>query len=179
MVYIQRDIFLAMNTIRALRRVRGLTQSRLAAAAGTSQPTVAAYEAGRKSPTLSTLRRLAESVGLEMRIDFHPAMTREERRSLAIHRAIAEVLRANPPGMLALARENLERMRSRAHESSGPLREWGVLLERPLAALLPVLTDPSPWARELRHVTPFAGLLSARERAAVIRGFADMERSRG
>jgi transcriptional regulator with XRE-family HTH domain len=168
-----------MNTIRALRRVRGLTQSRLAAAAGTSQPTVAAYEAGRKSPTLRTLRRLAESVGLEIRIDFHPAMTREERRSLAIHRAIANVLRANPLRVLALAHENLERMRSRAHESSGLLREWGVLLERPLEALLPVLTDPSPWARELRHVTPFAGLLGARERAAVIRGFVDVERSRG
>ncbi|MEE2897521.1 MAG: helix-turn-helix transcriptional regulator [Gemmatimonadota bacterium] len=70
------------NTIRAVRRVRGLTQSWLAAASGTSQPTVAAYEAGRKSPTLSTLRRLAESVGLEVRIDFHPAMTREESRSL-------------------------------------------------------------------------------------------------
>jgi hypothetical protein len=48
-----------------------------------------------------------------------------------------------------------------------------------LEALLPVLTDPSPWARELRHVTPFAGLLGARERAAVIRGFVDVERSRG
>ncbi|MCZ6793951.1 MAG: helix-turn-helix transcriptional regulator [Planctomycetota bacterium] len=47
-----------------LRRTAGVTQSALAEAAGTSQPTVAAYEKGRKSPTLSTVRRLAESVGL-------------------------------------------------------------------------------------------------------------------
>lgn len=39
-------------------------------------------------------------------------------------------------------------------------------------ALLAILTDPSPWARELRHMTPFAGILSARERADVLRQFA-------
>jgi hypothetical protein len=47
-----------------------------------------------------------------------------------------------------------------------------VILDRPLPALLAILTDPSPWARELRHMTPFAGILSARERADVPRQFA-------
>jgi hypothetical protein len=64
-------------------------------------------------------------------------------------------------------------MMARQEEPSLPLREWGVLLERPLEALLPLLTDPDPWARELRHVTPFAGVLTAAERAEVYRGFAD------
>jgi hypothetical protein len=41
--------------------------------------------------------------------------------------------------------------------------------------LLPLLTDPDPWARELRHVTPFAGVLSAAERAEVYRAFANDE----
>ena len=59
------------------------------------------------------------------------------------------------------------------------LREWKALLERPVDALLPVLTDASEWARELRHVTPFGGVLSARERAAVFRDFAQhAERAR-
>ena len=49
-------------------------------------------------------------------------------------------------------------------------------LDRPLSALLPVLTDPGEWARELRHVTPFSDVLSAAERSAVYRAFADAER---
>ena len=50
-----------------------------------------------------------------------------------------------------------------------------MLLDRPLPALLQVLLDPSPWARELRHTTPFAGVLSARERAEVLRAFTRSE----
>ena len=44
------------------------------------------------------------------------------------------------------------------------LDEWRCLLRRPLGALLPMRTDPTPWAREVRHVTPFTGILSAAER---------------
>jgi hypothetical protein len=39
-----------------------------------------------------------------------------------------------------------------------------------------VLTDPVPWTRELRHVTPFTGILSAADRAQVYRAFAQRER---
>jgi len=51
-----------------------------------------------------------------------------------------------------------------------------VILQRPVTAMLEVLTDPAPWARELRHVTPFAGVLTAAERAAVYRRFQQTER---
>lgn len=165
-----------MNPIRLLRRIAGLTQEGLAAAAGTSQPTVAAYEKGAKSPTLETLGRLAASAGLEATVEYHPPMTREERRSLALHREIAARVRADPEGLLARARRNLERMSEGPAGSSQLLKEWQVILDRPLPALLGVLTDPDPWARELRHVTPFAGVLSAAERTAVYRGFRDAER---
>ena len=67
-------------------------------------------------------------------------------------------------------------MRARPRQATQLLREWDVILDRPLAALLPVLTDPGEWSRELRHVTPFAGVLSAAERAAVYRAFAAAER---
>ena len=56
------------------------------------------------------------------------------------------------------------------------LDEWRCLLRRPLDALLPVLTDPVPWARELRHVTPVTGILSAAERAQAYRAFAQRAR---
>ncbi len=160
-----------MNTVRSLRSTAGMTQAQLAKAAGTSQPTVAAYEAGRKSPTLSTLERLARAAGLEALVVYHPPMTREEGRSLALHHVIADRLEADPEGVTAVARDKLKTMRVIA-PTSQPLREWVVLLDRPVSALIPVLRDPSPWGRELRHVTPFAGVLSVRERAEVMRTFA-------
>jgi hypothetical protein len=76
--------------------------------------------------------------------------------------------------VLAQARRALARMMA-SGSSSQLLREWSVLLDRPLEALLPVLGDPGPWARELRQVTPFAGVLSAAQRAEVYRAFAERE----
>lgn len=165
---------MTVNWIRTLRERTALTQAALADAGGTSQPTVAAYEAGRKSPTVNTVQRLARALGLDAVVTYHPSLTREERRSLDLHRAIAARLRADPERVLAQARCNLARMIART--SSQSLREWDVILDRPVQALLPLLTDPDPWARELRHVTPFAGVLSASERAEVYRAFADDER---
>lgn len=160
-----------MNWIRTLREQAALTQTELAQAGGTSQPTIAAYEGDRKSPTIGTVRRLAGAVGLDAGVAYYPALTREDRRSLELHRAIAVHLRTDPEGVLARARRTLEHMVERTGGSSQALREWSVLLDRPLEALLPLLTDPSPWARELRHATPFAGVLSAEQRADVYREF--------
>ncbi len=149
----------------------GLTQLALARAGGTSQPAIAAYESGRKSPTIDTVTRLAHAAGLEATTEFHPRLTREERRSLELHRAIARRMRADPASVLARARRNLARMVAATDGRSQPLREWAVLLDRPVEMLLPVLTDPDPWARELRHVTPFGGVLTAAERTAVYARF--------
>ncbi|CAN5651918.1 hypothetical protein BH23GEM3_BH23GEM3_26500 [soil metagenome] len=165
-----------MNPILMLRERSGLTQAELAYAAGTSQPTIAAYEAGRKSPTLRTVERLAAAAGLEAAVEFQAPLTREDRRSLELHRAVARRLAEDPEGVLAQARRTLTRMRAAAPGASKLLREWDVLLSRPIEALLPVLRDRSEWARELRHVTPFAGVLSAAERTEVYRSFARSER---
>jgi transcriptional regulator with XRE-family HTH domain len=160
-----------MNTIRLLRDLGDLTQAELAEAAGTSQPTIAAYEAGRKSPTLRTLRRLAEAAGLEATIGFHRPMTREERRSLHLHRAIARRLERSPERVMARALGTLSLMREKHPEAEQLFREWEVILSRPVSELARALTDPSPWSRELRQVTPFAGVLTAEERTKVYRSF--------
>lgn len=164
-----------MNAIRLLRDLSDLTQAELAEAAGTSQPTIAAYEAGRKSPTLRTLRRLAEAAGLEAVVAFHRPMTREERRSLHLHRAIAGRLEKDPEGVLARARNTLSLMRHHHPEAEQLFREWEALLDRPVSELAPALTDTSPWWRELRQVTPFAGVLTAEERMEVYRSFREEE----
>lgn len=160
-----------MEPVRALRELAGMTQVGLAAAAGTSQPTVAQYEAGQKSPTLDTVRRLAAGVGLEAAVVYVTPLTREDRRSLALHHAIARRLARDPGAVLAQARWNLARMRARPGHAAALLREWDVILDRPVPAVIAQLTDPGEWARELRHVTPFAGVLGADERAAVYAAF--------
>lgn len=166
-----------MNPIRQLREALGVTQQQLANAAGTSQSAVAAYEGGRKSPTWRTVERLAQAVGCHMELRVLPPLTREDRRSIALHAAIAVRLREDPPTVLAHARASLARMRA-LHPGAQPLLdEWRLLLRRPVDALTPVLLDPSPWSRELRQVTPFTGILSARERAQVYREFAHAEQS--
>ncbi len=100
-----------MNVVRDLRERRGLTQNQLAELAHTSQPTIAAYESGSKSPNLRTLERLARSVGVEAVVDFVPPLTREDRRSLALHRAIARRLEEDPEPILRRARRTLARMK--------------------------------------------------------------------
>lgn len=57
-----------MNTsvIRAARKRAGLTQGELARRAGTSRPTVSAYEAGTKSPSLATAQRLLAALGAHL-----------------------------------------------------------------------------------------------------------------
>lgn len=165
-----------MEPVRALRERVALTQQSLARAGGTSQPTIAAYEAGRKSPTVHTLQRLAGAVGLRAVVEYTTPLTREDRRSLELHRGIARRLADDPAAVIAQARRNLARMRARHRHATQLLREWEIVLERPLPALVEMLTDAGEWARELRHVTPFAGVLSAAERAAAYQSLSRDER---
>jgi transcriptional regulator with XRE-family HTH domain len=61
----------------------GLTQQQLASRAGTSRPTLSAYEHGHKSPTLATVERLLNGAGFELnaepKVRFHE-ITRGDRR---------------------------------------------------------------------------------------------------
>lgn len=162
----------------AARLEAGLSQRELAARAGTSGATVAAYERGSKEPRLSTLRRLVQAAGMRLEVSYLPdthdpavGLTREEARSLALHRAIAARLAADPTAVLAKARQNLAVMR-RANDD-GTAREWfnkwDRLLAGPLASVIEVLVSHEQHARELRQVTPFAGVLTDEQRRAIYR----------
>jgi transcriptional regulator with XRE-family HTH domain len=62
-----------------LERVRGsagLTQEELARRAGTSRPTLSAYEHGRKSPTVAVFARLLSEAGWELAAEPHVSFTR-------------------------------------------------------------------------------------------------------
>lgn len=49
-----------------------LTQRELANRLGVSQPTVAAYESGRREPTLPTLMRIIAAAGLDLELGLTP-----------------------------------------------------------------------------------------------------------
>jgi transcriptional regulator with XRE-family HTH domain len=64
--YIRLDILRGMDFAAAIvtaRREAGLTQAELAARSATSQPTLSAYEQGRKTPGAATLARLLAACG--------------------------------------------------------------------------------------------------------------------
>ena len=54
-----------MATIRELRMRKFLTQAELAEKVGVSESTIAGWEAGRKSPRLRNIRKLAEALRVE------------------------------------------------------------------------------------------------------------------
>jgi transcriptional regulator with XRE-family HTH domain len=164
-----------MNVVLNLRRTAGLTQTELARAAGTSQPTIAAYESGRKSPTLNTLSRIARAAGLEAVVIFPPAMTREDRRSLALHRAIADHVETDPVGTVDHARRNLTVMRDRNPRAIDLLAEWDDILSLPVGEIVNAMLDTGQRARDLRKVTPFAGVLDTEERTRTYQRFAREE----
>jgi transcriptional regulator with XRE-family HTH domain len=166
-----------VNPIHQLRRLVGLTQAELARRGHTSQPTIAAYEAGRKSPSLRTLERLAMSVERELHVMFLPPMTREDRRSLELHRAIADKLAADPALVVRKARRNVARMLQANPDASALLSAWRRALLLPTSDLIDLLQDPRPHARELRHVSPFSGVLSPGERWDVYRRFGQSEQA--
>lgn len=157
--------------VRRIREAAQMTQAELAELGGTSQPTIAAYESGAKVPSLRTLRRLARVADLELDIALTTPLTREERRSLALHEAIARRLKDDPEAVVAKALSNVDTMRTLHPGAYDVLDEWVRLLDGPTEVLAETLTSRRPRARELRHVTPFAGVLTAAERATVYRRF--------
>ena len=160
-----------MNPVQTIRIVAGWTQSRLAQTAGTSQPTVAAYETGAKSPTWRTVKRLAESAELACYPSVGQPMTRDQARSLALHQAIVEAMMADPEAVLDAGRGNLVRMRRSNPAARELLDEWGRILRQPVQQIAARTLDPGERGRDLRQVTPFAGVLDPRRRADVYRSF--------
>jgi hypothetical protein len=99
-----------------------------------------------------------------------PALTHAERRTLALHKAVAAKLRADPPMVLQKANANLSQMRqsdSLSH-STPYLDRWEELLRGPADQLLAVMVSTDQDARDLRQASPFAGILDDAERLTII-----------
>ena len=98
-------------------------------------------------------------------------LTRDQLRSLWLSHAVAGHLVRDPERVLALARRNLDKALASSARGSAKvwLGEWSQLLDGPIEGVLEALTSHSPRARELRQNSPFAGVLTERERQDVLR----------
>ncbi|MBV8162606.1 MAG: helix-turn-helix domain-containing protein [Acidimicrobiia bacterium] len=99
-----------------------------------------------------------------------PTLTRKERISLAIHCFVAAELLKHEARTRAHALRNLETMRQANRDGAATeyLDEWERLLNGPTEHILETLTSLSHRARDLRNVTPFAGVISDARRRGLI-----------
>ena len=88
---------------------------------------------------------------------------RLERRSLALHLAVAAKLRQRPE-LLVIALDNLERWSKTGGRSQPYLDTWQTILAQPLEAVLTAIAEDTPRMTELRQSSPFAGALEPKER---------------
>ena len=75
--------FALAEQVRKIREDKGLSQVELAKAMGTTQSAIARLEAGGTSPTLPTLRKLANALGVELVLGFkkQPRASATKRRA--------------------------------------------------------------------------------------------------
>lgn len=88
-----------------------------------------------------------------------------DHRSLAIHSLVAERIRADPR-VLDVPRTRVAEWQRTCTMNPKYPQAWSELLNGPVERLLEMLVDPSEAATELRHVSPFAGIvdMATRER---------------
>lgn len=123
--------------------------------------------------TVGTHRRVRRA-DLEQLRSRTQRLTRDQERSLWLGYAIAGRLVSDPDGVLDQARTNLVLLRERHPRGQAArwLDEWDRLLSGSTGPVLEALTSRSLKARELRQNSPFAGVLSDKERHRVLAAFA-------
>jgi transcriptional regulator with XRE-family HTH domain len=72
----------AATTLRAARRRARLSLRELADRAGTSHSTLAAYEAGRKVPTVDTFERILRAAGFVSAVELTPTVAADRGSEL-------------------------------------------------------------------------------------------------
>ena len=101
-------------------------------------------------------------------------LTRDQERSLWLHRAVLAELVEDPEGVLARVSGNLQRLRAQHPSRSMTdrwLGLWQEVLDAGVDAVADVLTSQGPAALELRQNSPFAGVISEQVRSRVLASF--------
>ena len=127
------------------------------------------YRKRKRNAGLKSIRRWEPADGQGVRrYSDHRIL---DARSLAMHCRIALKI-SRDPNLLNKAKENLKRW---CAKSKGPkpryLQEWEEILDRPWPAIAELITSMSEEATRLRASSPFAGVLSEKEREEVYAAF--------
>ncbi len=94
-----------------------------------------------------------------------------EARSLAMHCLAAQKIERDP-ALLDKVRATLENWRARyGDDMPRALDEWDRILREPWPTIAALITDAGERSTRLRQSTPFAGVLTARERERVYAAF--------
>lgn len=94
-----------------------------------------------------------------------------DERSLALHRLVAERVMRDP-ALLEKARKTVVRWRGTVSIASQPyLEEWERLIDQGVEACLVMAVEDSQKAAALRQSSPFAGVLTNRERFAFLKSW--------
>ena len=103
-----------------------------------------------------------------------PMLTRDQERSLWLHRAVVAALMADPEAVMAKGRANLDQWQT-AHRSTGMTARWMQLwrekLDEGVDAVAEALSSDSRSAVELRQNSPFAGVVQPEVRLQVLKSF--------
>ena len=59
------------NSIRRVRTEQGLTQKELGEKMGVGEPTVNKYESGNQNLTVETIKKVADALGMQLKITFY------------------------------------------------------------------------------------------------------------
>lgn len=62
-----------MQTFINAHRISGITQQQLSEKTGISKSTITRIENGNAHPSIQTLKRLAEGMGMKLKLEFQPA----------------------------------------------------------------------------------------------------------
>jgi hypothetical protein len=96
-----------------------------------------------------------------------------DRRTLALHRAVAAKIRLEP-ALMQVALNNIARWEARGFSRAQPyLNEWKRIIGQGADFALRSMVDPGEQATALRQSSPFAGVLTPAERTAILREWRD------
>lgn len=94
-----------------------------------------------------------------------------DARSLALHCKIVQKINKDH-SLLQIPHQNLKRWRKNSQEQiPGYINEWENILEQPWTNVAAFITNFSEKARRLRQSSPFAGVLSPKERKLIYEAF--------
>ena len=128
-----------------------------------------AYRKRKRDAGLTSVRRWEPADGTALgRYSDHRIL---DARSLAMHCKIAQKI-SRDSRLLKKAKSNLSRWSAKI---DGPkpryLKEWHEILEKPWPTIAEMMTRMSEDATRLRSSSPFAGILSEKEREQIYAAF--------